>query len=834
MEHFSSPIFQALFQTQNPKIILDSTPDFSIVDYNAAFQIMFENAYIYKGQPFFEFCDAFGSFDLNLLLGVFTEATNTGKTVVLPLVKDLLAWQFEIVSVAGDGNNPGYFVLSANDISAVVTADFRDQELGEELSSSNEELNATLEELSVANLRLLDANANLEAKVTDRMRQLANTESSLRSLVMNAHYPLMILRGRDWVIEIVNQPLVNLWDKTIEGVTGQRLMTILPEIEDQPFPGFLRQVYDSGIGYGQEEQVFYYNSPTGPAEKYVSFYYDPMRDNSGEVCGIIVSADDITSKVLQRKEVQAALEKEKEMTEEILVVNNALAATVEELTASNEELEQSRQELLDKHLQLAETEQRFRYLIRQAPVGICVIRANDLAIEDVNDGYLELVGKTREELEDRTIWAAVSEAADYYGPIMNSVIETKKPFVGKEHELTLIRQGIAENVFIDFVYEPVIIEGVVTSIMVVAIDVTDKVNARKAVEDVEQRMRLALEAAEIGTFEFSYLDNSIVTSGRFDAIFGIPNPKTRQELLVAFHPEDLQLSAQAHLHARSTGNMFYESRLLHKDGSLHWIRVQAKVFYTADGKAQKLLGTILDITDFKKLQQQKDDFISIASHELKTPITSLKASLQLLQRQKDRGNLELLPRLIDQAGKSMDKISGLVEDLLNVSRLNAGTIQIKKSHFQLKTLVEECCMNVKETGLPEFVLVGDLSATVFADENRIQQVLTNFVTNAIKYAPNSPVITIRVTQDDQVLTVAVTDQGPGIAQDQLPHLFDRYFRADESGRQVSGLGLGLYISAEIVERHGGTIGVESEVGKGSTFWFSLPAFVDLQNVIDNV
>lgn len=828
MEHLSSPIFQALFQTQSPKIILHHAPDFSIVDYNAAFQIMIENAYIYKGQPFFEFCDAFGGFDSNLLLEVFTEATDTGKTVVLPLVKDLLAWQFEIVSVAGDVNNGGYFILSANDISAVVTSEIKEQELGEELSSSNEELNATLEELSVANLRLLEANANLEAKVTDRMRQLANTESSLRSLVMNAHYPLMILRGRDWVIEIVNQPLVNLWDKTIEGVTGQRLMTILPEIEDQPFPGFLRQVYDSGVGYGEEEQVFHYNSPTGPAEKYVSFYYDPMRDNSGEVCGIIVSADDITSKVLQRKEVQAALEKEKEMTEEILVVNNALAATVEELTASNEELEQSRQELLDKHLQLAETEQRFRYLIRQAPVGICVIRANDLAIEDVNDGYLELVGKTREELEDRTIWAAVSEAADYYGPIMNSVIETKKPFVGKEHELTLIRQGVAENVFIDFVYEPVIIEGVVTSIMVVAIDVTDKVNARKAVEDVEQRMRLALEAAEIGTFEFSYLDNSIVTSGRFDAIFGIPNPKTRAELLVAFHPEDVQLSTQAHIHARSTGHMFYESRLIHKDGSLRWIRVQAKVFYTGDGKAQKLLGTILDITDFKKLQQQKDDFISIASHELKTPITSLKASLQLLQRQKDRGNLDLLPRLIDQAGRSMDKISGLVEDLLNVSRLNAGTIQIKKSHFLIKTLLDECCMNVLQTGSHEIVLEGDLSTEVFADENRIEQVLNNFVTNAMKYAPNSPVITIRVKQDDQVLTIAVTDEGPGIAQDQIPHLFDRYFRADESGQQVSGLGLGLYISAEIVERHGGTIGVESEVEKGSTFWFSLPLLQDSQ------
>jgi len=812
MEHFSSAIFQALFQTQNPKIILHSTPDFQIVDYNTAFKILFDNTYIYKGQPFFEFCDAFEGFDSNLILKCFSKAKDTEAAVVLPIVKDLKSWQFEVVSVQGEQNNYGYFILSANDISALMIANYREQELGEELSSSHEELNATLEELSTTNLRLQEANTSLEAKVNDRMRQLANTEGSLRSLVMNAHYPLMILRGRDWVIEIANQPLVDLWDKTIEGVTGERLMTILPEIEDQPFPGFLRQVYDSGVGYGQEEQIFFYNSPSGPAEKYVSFYYDPMRDDTGEVCGVIVSADDITSKVLQRKEVEN--------------MNNMLAATVEELTASNEELEQSRQELLEKHLQLTETEQRFRQLIRQAPVGICVIRSSDLAIEHVNDSYLELVGKTREELESRTIWAAVPESSEYYGPILNSVIQTTTPFVGKEHELTLIRQGVAENVFIDFVYEPVLIDGIVISIMVVAIDVTEKVNARKAVEEVEKRMRLALEAAEIGTFEFSYLDNSIVTSTRFDAIFGISNPKTRQELLTAFHPEDVQLSTQAHLHARSTGNMFYESRLVHQDGSLHWIRVQAKVFYTGDGKSEKLLGTILDITDFKRLQQQKDDFISIASHELKTPITSLKASLQLLQRQKDKGNFELLSRLIDQAGRSMDKISGLVEDLLNVSRLNTGTIQIKKSHFLFKTLIEDCCQNVQDTGSHEIVLEGDLSLQVFADENRIEQVLNNFITNAMKYAPNSPAITISVKQQGNVFTVSVKDEGPGIPTDQIPHLFDRYFRADESGKQVSGLGLGLYISAEIVERHGGTIGVESEIGKGSTFWFSLPVVID--------
>src|SRR5690606_3189849 len=110
--------------------------------------------------------------------------------------------------------------------------------------ASNEELNATIEDLQQAHQGLEELNQDLAERVAEGIKDIAESESSLRSLVMTAHYPLMILRGRDWIIEIVNQPLVNLWDKTIEGVTGFKLMDILPEIEDQPFPTFLRQVYD--------------------------------------------------------------------------------------------------------------------------------------------------------------------------------------------------------------------------------------------------------------------------------------------------------------------------------------------------------------------------------------------------------------------------------------------------------------------------------------------------------------------------------------------------------------------------------------------------------------
>ena len=512
-----------------------------------------------------------------------------------------------------------------------------------------------------------------------------------------------------------------------------------------------------------------------------------------------------------------------DLNNEFIVLNEQLATTVSQLSALNDELNKSRERLEQKNRELVESESRFRNLISQAPVAICVIRASDLTIQEVNDCYLEIVGKSRENLENQTIWNAVAEAEAGYAPIMQEVIRSGKAFVAKEHEVILVRRGIPETIFLDFVYEPVKnIEGTVVTIMVVVIEVTDKVNARHRIEDMEERVRLSVDAAEIGTFDYDYINNVMVTSDRFNTIFGFTRTVSREEYLKVFHPEDLHLSAEAHQKARETGKMLYEARLIHSDGSIRWMRVQANVYYDEFKEPIRLLGTLLDITEFKYLQQQKDDFISIASHELKTPITTLKASLQLLERMKDDTSSSMFPRLIDQSSRSMGKISELVEDLLNVSRMNEGQIKLNKTKFTLADTLKECCTHIRIAGKYELVFQGDTELQVIADEHRIDQVLVNLVNNAVKYAPNSFEIYLIVENLGDMAKVSVRDFGPGISPEKIPLLFNRYYRADDSGFQVSGLGLGLYISADIIERHGGKIGVDSEKGKGSTFWFTLP------------
>ncbi|WP_342646065.1 ATP-binding protein [Mucilaginibacter sp. CSA2-8R] len=289
------------------------------------------------------------------------------------------------------------------------------------------------------------------------------------------------------------------------------------------------------------------------------------------------------------------------------------------------------------------------------------------------------------------------------------------------------------------------------------------------------------------------------------------------------HPDDWQNCVDTYrtiINSNLPGE--FEVREKGADGIYRWHLLRIQPVRNEFGINDLWIGTATDIDEIKRLQQQKDDFISIASHELKTPITSLKASLQLMDKMKDDPSKTMMPKLILQSRKSIQRVSTLIEDLLNVSRLQQTQITLNKTNFILSQLLSACANPIAILGKQKVNITGDVELEICADEHRIDQVVTNLVNNAVKYAPDSECITLHIEQCDSMVKVSVIDKGPGIPPDKIPHLFNRYYRVESSSYHISGLGLGLYISAEIIKQHGGEIGADSKPGQGSTFWFTLP------------
>ena len=264
-----------------------------------------------------------------------------------------------------------------------------------------------------------------------------------------------------------------------------------------------------------------------------------------------------------------------------------------------------------------------------------------------------------------------------------------------------------------------------------------------------------------------------------------------------------------------------ETCLTKADGTIVWCHVTSILF---SDHGETLGYTIIeDVTEQHNLRIQKEQFISVASHELKTPITSVKAISQLLSRQLTVGTpvSEVLYKLLQDSDRQVTKLVRLVDDLLSTTKLEQGQLSLNKSVFVLSDITDAIFNHLQIDDKHRLVFRGEQNIALFGDVHKIEQVLVNLVNNAVKYAPLSQEIVIQVEQVEGFAKISVIDGGPGIPSESVPKLFDRYYRLEQN-RYTAGLGLGLYISAEIIARHGGDISVESIPGRGSNFWFTLP------------
>lgn len=222
-----------------------------------------------------------------------------------------------------------------------------------------------------------------------------------------------------------------------------------------------------------------------------------------------------------------------------------------------------------------------------------------------------------------------------------------------------------------------------------------------------------------------------------------------------------------------------------------------------------------------KYSNYRDQFIGMASHELKTPITVIKTNLELLDLKAKNGDMKAL---ISKTLSNIDKLTVLITDLLDVSRLQAGELQPVFKPFNFGELLQETIRNVQLTNETHRIILKDTHGdiTVYADKNRIEQVIVNLLTNAIKYSPQADKVIVTLKKVSEEILLSVSDFGIGIPEGQLEKVFSRFYRVEGLAPSFSGLGIGLYISKNIIEQHGGKIWVESEVNTGSTFRIKLP------------
>jgi signal transduction histidine kinase len=257
-----------------------------------------------------------------------------------------------------------------------------------------------------------------------------------------------------------------------------------------------------------------------------------------------------------------------------------------------------------------------------------------------------------------------------------------------------------------------------------------------------------------------------------------------------------------------------------------WSLVKSRPVLGESGGVKMVVTIIHDITERMRVEHRKDEFISMTSHELKTPVTSLKGFTNVLQRrlakQGDEQGLHFLARMEAQ----LDKLTTLITDLLDISRLQSGQLALRAEPFDLDALIDETVENVQAaTSTHHLLIEGRSGAQVLGDKERLGQVFVNLLTNAVKYSPHADTVIVRLLQegDPGRAIVSVQDFGIGIDKTHHEKIFERFYQVtDPEERTYPGLGIGLYISSEIVARHHGQMSVESSRGKGATFFVALP------------
>lgn len=724
---------------------------------------------------------------------------------------------------------------------------------------------------------------------------LNNQRRQLYSTFMQAPVGIAIFRGEDYIVDLINPPLCEVYNKTAEEMLGKSVFETLHHAKGMGFEELIDNVRITGIPF-KGQGIAAPLERNGVLETvYLDFVYEPYKEDDGTISGVIAIAIEVTDQVTAKMQIEEAEERARLAADAVglgtfdlnLLTGEMITSKIfanifgfdepvpredyvkvfnpadlelrtkahADAVISGKLFYEARVIWPDKSTRWVRIEGKVVYdneravrilgtllditdqkLAKEEQLKLVTLVANSVDLMSIlrmdgtnsyiNEAGMKMLGFKNAEDVLQTPIANLHTPEDF--EFVQTEVLPKVMSEGRWAGQMRVRHLQTGEVFT--VYNNCIriddSEGKPIAVGAVMRDMRPEMASKQALEDSEQLLRNITTAAPTGLWmtnekgEITYVNQTWLdwSGSSYDREVGYG-------WLASLLPEDREKTIEKFFKALSKHSVYEtEFRINHADGTIHWCVVTGRPQYRNDGSFAGYIGACVDITEQKHLQQQKDDFIGIASHELKTPVTSIKAYTQVLERMlTQKGDLKEAG-MINRMDVQLNRLTSLIGDLLDVTKINSGKLQFNDADFDFNEHVKELIEDLSRT-TTRHTLVEKLVPTgiVYGDKERIGQVITNLITNAIKYSPQANEIIIYSEIKDDKVNLYVQDFGIGISKDNLEKVFEQFYRVSGNMQHTfPGLGLGLYISSEIIKREGGRIWVTSEEGKGSTFCFSLP------------
>jgi two-component system, chemotaxis family, CheB/CheR fusion protein len=524
--------------------------------------------------------------------------------------------------------------------------------------------------------------------------------------------------------------------------------------------------------------------------------------------GIVVTLNDISENIILTEERDKAFDELLKAKEKLSELNAKLEARV-----------------VERSYELEKSEDRFRLLSKATNDAIWDWNLKEKKIW-WNDGYYILFGYKAQYTDTGSRpWQDLVHPNDYQKVIdgLDKAIENKSDTWAEKFRFLKADGTYA------FVFSRALItydrSGLPVRLVGSMMDITEIKNMQEELVHSMERVRFVAESMPQKVWTANANGNMEYMNERWLTYTGLGFNELRDwKWQNVIHRDDVFDTTRLWKQSLETGQDFQiEHRILRYDGKYRWHLTRGIACKDGNGKVISWVGTNTDIHDKILAGERKDEFIGVASHELKTPLTSLKAYTQLLEQTISEKNFEDSDLYIKKTNVFIDRLDELISDLLDVSKIQSGQLQYNMSEFNFDDLVKESIDHFRQTNKKHKInYIGNSGVKILGDKARLEQVFSNYLSNAIKYSPKANKIDVEVSNSSSGIQVGIRDYGIGIPQEKIENIFQRFYRVEGMDHRFQGLGLGLFIASQIVQRHGGKCWVESEEDAGSTFWFELP------------